>query len=124
MTLSSRLAPLNKRTLTAVAAVQTAPAPAPALRVSVYEHRLTAEASPIAALAMTIPAGTRHSASEEDHGQVAACYKHAILQVQSHPPPSPSSPLNPRVGQRSGEPRGIGAQGGLATVAARRVAVP
>ena len=54
----------------------------PAALVGVYEHRLSAEAvSPMVSLAMTLPAGAKFSCGEEDCGQIAAAYKHAILQV-------------------------------------------
>ncbi len=49
--------------------------------VNVIEHRLTSDPSPIVSLAMTLPAGNKFSAGEEDCGQISAAYKHALLQV-------------------------------------------
>lgn len=57
------------------------PSSSPAALVGLFEHRLTAEASPMVSLALTLPAGSKFSLNEEDCGQVAAGYKHAILQV-------------------------------------------
>ncbi len=58
--------------------------PAPAALVGLFEHRLTAESSPMVSLALTLPAGAKFSVNEEDCGQVAAAYKHALLQVRKH----------------------------------------
>lgn len=53
----------------------------PSALVNVIEHRLTSDPSPIVSLAMTLPAGNKFSAGEEDCGQISAAYKHALLQV-------------------------------------------
>lgn len=55
--------------------------PAASLLVGLFEHRLTAEASPMVSMALTLPAGSKFSVNEKDCGQVAAGYKHAIFQV-------------------------------------------
>lgn len=64
----------------AAAALKTAKQPR--ALTNVIEHRLTSETSPIVSLAMTLPAGSKFSVSEEDCGQIAATYKHALLQVR------------------------------------------
>lgn len=56
----------------------------PAALVSVLEHRLTSDSTPIVSLAMTLPAGNKFSAGEEDCGQISAAYKHALLQVNKN----------------------------------------
>jgi hypothetical protein len=63
---------------------------AASLLVGLFEHRLTAEASPMVSLALTLPAGSKFSVNEEDCGQVAAGYKHALLQVQKNAKPAPT----------------------------------
>ena len=57
------------------------PIPCAAARVGLIEHRLSGEPSPMVALAMTIPAGAKYSVGDNDYGQVAAAYKHALLRV-------------------------------------------
>ena len=65
-----------------MSSVLKSPLKQPAALVGVFEHRLSAEAgSPMVSLAMTLPAGAKFSCSEDDCGQIAAAYKHAILQV-------------------------------------------
>ena len=55
----------------------------PAALAKLFEHRFSvaSEASPLVSLAMTLPAGSKFSVGEEDCGQMAAAYKHYILQV-------------------------------------------
>lgn len=53
----------------------------PSALVNVFEHRLSSETSPMVSFAMTIPAGNKFSIGEEDCGQIAAAYKHVLLQV-------------------------------------------
>ena len=55
----------------------------PSALVGIFDHRLGGAegASPLVSLAMTLPAGAKFSCDEEDCGQIAAAYKHAILQV-------------------------------------------
>lgn len=66
-----------------ISTIKNSPLNHPAALVGVFEHRLSAEAnSPMVSMAMTLPAGAKFSCGEEDCGQIAAAYKHAILQVK------------------------------------------
>lgn len=72
--------------LTKTPSLSSSTSPAASLLVGLFEHRLTAEASPMVSLAMTLPAGSKFSINEEDCGQVAAGYKHALFQVLTKHP--------------------------------------